>query len=206
MREQTVLLCLVQPVHLVHEEHRSFSTVRPGFVGLLHGGPNFLGARLHRRKGDHTGVRLFRKDSRQVVLPDPGGPQNTRDCIRRFRSSRSRIFPGPSKCPCPTNSPRFRGRILSANGAAGSVFFSKRFLKNSSVPWGFPTWFEKHFRKVCILRTSYASDWQLVSCKDGHGPSSLPSKLSTRMDALARYGPSVATRGDDEPVLDLEPQ
>ena len=55
-----------------------------------------------------------------VVLPVPGGPQNTIEC-RRFRSSAWRsVESGPSRCVWPASSDSSRGRIRSASGPGGA--------------------------------------------------------------------------------------
>ncbi len=57
----------------------------------------------------------------RVVLPHPGGPQNSIE----LRSSRSictrKGFPGPSNSSWPTNSSKLCGRIRSANGRESSA-------------------------------------------------------------------------------------
>jgi len=51
-----------------------------------------------------------------AVLPAPGGPYRISDRMRSDSMARRSSFPGPRMCSWPTNSERFRGRILHARG------------------------------------------------------------------------------------------
>ena len=55
--------------------------------------------------------------SASVVLPVPGGPQNSTDDSASVSTSRRSGRPGPSRWSCPTTSSIVRGRIRAASGA-----------------------------------------------------------------------------------------
>ncbi|CDE85372.1 unknown [Coraliomargarita sp. CAG:312] len=59
---------------------------------------------------------LFAMILASVVLPTPGGPQKTIDEILSPSIILYRTLPLPSKCVCPTNSDKSRGRSLAARG------------------------------------------------------------------------------------------
>ena len=60
------------------------------------------------------------------VFPVPAGPHRITDRSSSASISARRALPGPSTCPCPTNSSRVRGRIRAASGASWSASRSAR--------------------------------------------------------------------------------
>ncbi len=57
----------------------------------------------------------------RVVLPVPAGPHRINDGRLPPATSFVSALPGPTRCPCPTNSSNVRGRILAARGSAATV-------------------------------------------------------------------------------------
>ena len=76
-------------------------------------------------KCTHRAPVLLARICAKVVLPLPGGPQRTKDLSWPLSAISVRIRPGPRRCFCPTNSPRFRGRIRSASGARADCSFDR---------------------------------------------------------------------------------
>jgi hypothetical protein len=60
------------------------------------------------------------------VFPVPAGPHRITDRSSSDSIRARRALPGPSTCPCPTNSSRVRGRIRAASGASWSASRSAR--------------------------------------------------------------------------------
>src|SRR5690606_34862562 len=52
----------------------------------------------------------------KVVLPVPGGPQNTMECTDIFATILCKGLPADTKCVCPTTCDRVWGLSLSAKG------------------------------------------------------------------------------------------
>jgi hypothetical protein len=83
MRQEGVLLGLVEAVHLVDEDHRARGPRRRFALGLLDGLADVLHAGQHRRQHDELRVHAPAATSRaSVVLPTPGGPHRIIECRR----------------------------------------------------------------------------------------------------------------------------
>ena len=125
VRQERVLLRLVEAMDLVEEEHRALAVLGQPRLGRGDRLAQILDARLHRREPDE--VRAAPAPARMrasVVLPVPGGPHKMSDGSARSAAVRSRMRPGPTRCAWPTNSSRSRGRMRSASGCPVRLFFA----------------------------------------------------------------------------------
>src|SRR5687767_10166384 len=83
-----------------------------------------------------------------VVLPEPGGPQNTIELIAPFSIESRSGLPSPRRCCWPTTSSSDRGRIRAARGCAdgggvnneGDRGTSRNFFGTTGNPGGSPDW------------------------------------------------------------------
>ena len=66
-----------------------------------------------------------------VVLPLPGGPQKIIDGTWSLSMRRRSMRSSPTRCSCPTNSSKLRGRIRAASGASRSLR-ARAFSSNMS--------------------------------------------------------------------------
>ncbi len=78
MRQEGILLCLVEAMHLIQEQHRRAPLGR-GLLRLGHGIANVLDAGLHRRQRDELRLRARGDQPRERGLAGAGrAPQDQR--------------------------------------------------------------------------------------------------------------------------------
>ena len=85
-----------------------------------------------------------------VVLPTPGGPQNTMEGTRSPSMSCRSTLPSPRRCLWPANSSRVRGRILLASGRPVSVFPNNVCCIIRRASPLFPVFCRPRRRPVCV--------------------------------------------------------
>ena len=117
VRQEGVLLRLVEAMHLVEEQHGRLAALARATFGPARprrGCPS-------RRPSPPTAAGTARRRDcamrrASVVLPVPGGPQRIIECSWPRSSACRSGLPGASRCSCPTNSSSVRGRMRSASG------------------------------------------------------------------------------------------
>ena len=123
VRQDDVLLGLVETMDLVDEEHRALAgTARRAWASAT------IACEVRPRPRRRPRWRRTRPWScraskrASVVLPQPGGPQRMTEgrCPRSGRR-RAASIPGPTASVWPTNSSRVRGRMRAASGASAAT-------------------------------------------------------------------------------------
>ena len=113
MRQERILLGLVEPVDLVDKEDGAAC----GLMGSRDDLADFLDPLVtaeNAMKWDFVALEMIRAS---VVLPEPGGPQRMIDDISSRVTASRMNAPSPTRCSCPTNSSSVSGRMRSASGA-----------------------------------------------------------------------------------------
>ncbi len=105
--QKSVLLRLVETMHLIEEEQRRLAARGARRARALHRGADVLDSRHHRGELDELRVGASRDKARQGRLAGAGRPpENQRMQLSRLDGSAQAACPGPSTCCCPTNSSR----------------------------------------------------------------------------------------------------
>ncbi len=130
VRQERVLLRLVEAMDLVDEEHRAAAGRAAPRTGRRDDVLDLADAGGHRAERDELGVGRCRQEPRERRLacarraPENQRMEQCRDPMRVGAAD-----PGPSRCAWPTNSSSVRGRMRSASGVPavdGSVSSGKR--------------------------------------------------------------------------------
>jgi hypothetical protein len=134
VRQEIILLALVEMMNLVDEKNGRFSGALE-LLGFVNDFLRSLTPEVTAEKLTDTAFADSAMSRASVVLPVPGGPQKINDRSFPEPSMPLRSFPGPSRCSWPTNSSRLAGRIFSASGweafrgfAGGDPNKSMRFM------------------------------------------------------------------------------
>ena len=117
VRQQGVLLGLVEAVDLVDEEDRGAAAAVDPVARLGDRGAHLLDAAGGRREHVETRADRLRQQSRERRLAHPGGPQSTMEASRPRSTMRRSAPRSPTSGSWPTNSARSRGRMRAARGA-----------------------------------------------------------------------------------------
>ena len=120
VRQEGVLLRLVEAVHLVDEDDRRPPAARQ--LGALDRLADVLDAAEHRRDGEELGVEGLRDEPRERrLLPTPGGPTGSSECSRPVSKAVRSGFARAERCCWPITSSSVRGRRRSASGASAAA-------------------------------------------------------------------------------------
>ncbi len=116
VRQESVLLGLVEAVHFVDEQHGA-AAAGEALRRFGKHRSHFRQAGKHGRDGLEFGVGVVRQQrNASVVLPQPGGPHRIIECTCPDSTARRSALPGASRRRWPTISSRVRGRMRSASG------------------------------------------------------------------------------------------
>ena len=139
VREERVLLRLVEPVNLVDEHDRPLARVREPLLRLADDDAQLRDGAEHRAERHEPGAWSARRaPARASSCRRPGGPQRIIDGTRSLAIARARSLFGPNRCACPTKLRDRRGRIRSASGVAPAREGSRRAAAVKSVLPGSP--------------------------------------------------------------------
>jgi len=121
VRQNDVLLRLVEAMDLVDEQDGALVGQLPQLAGLLDDLAQLDDAAGYRGDRDEAGLRFCAAIAASVVLPVPGGPHRIIDGICPASIARRSMRSWPTRCGCPTNSARSRGRMRAASGWADGI-------------------------------------------------------------------------------------
>jgi hypothetical protein len=178
MRQEGVLLGLVEAVHLVDEDQRAAARCRAALRGASTASRMSFTPASTADSTMNCASTACASSRASVVLPTPGGPHRIIECTRPDSNAARSGRPGPSRCCWPITSASVCGRRRSASGAPGTG------------------------RPPCQRAPGTGAGANSESCASACARLSQPAQ---RLETAGRSGPLFGMHGCESPTLRQQP-